>query len=153
MNEFAEHASVKDAAKQPTENNASRRALRISIPAPCDFINTNRRYHPMAKAKLTKAWREASRAAAHGIPPLTPPVHIMAHIWKPRTGRYDPNNLADTSKACVDGLVDAGLLPDDSFKEVIGPDHRHGGKGPATLILTIEPLLGGGDGTHTHNQA
>ena len=114
--------------------------ITLTIPAPAEWISANKRYHPMAKAKLTKAWRLATALAARNIGPLQPPVHIVAHIWKPRNGRYDPNNLADTSKACVDGLVDAGVLPDDSFKEVIGPDHRHGGKGPATLILTIHPL-------------
>lgn len=113
------------------------RSVTLAIPAPADWINTNRRYHHMAKAKLTKAWRQATNLAAKNLPPMQPPVHITATITKPRTGRYDPNNLADTTKACVDGLVDAGLIPDDSYKEVIGPDHRHGGKGPATLTLTI----------------
>lgn len=116
------------------------RSVTLEIPAPTDWINTNRRYHPLAKAKLTKTWRLATSLAARNIPPLRTPVHITATIWKPRSGRYDPNNLADTSKACVDGLVDAGLIPDDSYKEVIGPDHRHGGKGPAKLVLEIKEI-------------
>lgn len=29
----------------------------IRIPAPCDFINSNKRYHHMAKANLVKQWR------------------------------------------------------------------------------------------------
>ena len=116
------------------------RSVTLTIPAPADWINTNRRYHHMAKAKLTKAWRLATSLQARDTPPMRTPVHITATIWKPRTGRYDPNNLADTTKACVDGLVDAGLIPDDSYKEVIGPDHRHGGKGPAKLTLTITEM-------------
>lgn len=111
--------------------------LTITIPAPCQYINSNQRLHRMAQAKLTKTWRQASAIAARDIGPLTPPVHITAHIWKPRAGRYDPNNLAPTTKAIVDGLVDAGLLADDSVEYVIGPDHRHGGKGPAAVIITI----------------
>lgn len=111
----------------------------IEVPAPCDFINTNVRYHRMAKANLTKQWRTAGFVAARNHGPLNPPVRIIAHIWKPRAGRYDPNNLADTTKAIVDGLVDAGLLPDDSREYVVGPDHRHGGKGPARIVLTIQP--------------
>lgn len=69
--------------------------------------------------------------------PFDGTVHIMAHIWKPRAGRYDPNNLWPTVKAAVDGLVDSGLLADDDHKHVIGPDMRHGGKGPAALVITI----------------
>ena len=112
-------------------------SVTITVPAPAAFINTNTRYHRMAKANLTKAWRHAGYVAARNHPPLTPPVRIIAHIYKPRLGRYDPNNLGDTTKAIVDGLVDAGLLTDDSYKHVIGPDHRHGGKGPAAITLTI----------------
>jgi hypothetical protein len=63
-----------------------------------------------------------------------------AHIWKPRRGRYDPNNLWPTVKAVVDGFVDAGLLADDDHLHVIGPDMRHGGVGPAALVLEIVPV-------------
>ena len=114
--------------------------IEIRIKAPCDWINTNRRMHVMAKANLTKQWRHAGFVAARDMDPIPTPVRIIAHIWKPRGGRYDPNNLADTSKAIVDGFVEAGLLEDDSYKHVIGPDHRHGGKGEAAMVLTIEPL-------------
>jgi hypothetical protein len=113
------------------------RHITIDIPAPCQFINSNQRLHRMAQAKLTKAWRQASAAAATGLPPFTRQVHITAHIFKPRAGRYDTNNLAPTTKACVDGLVDAGLLVDDSTEWVIGPDHRHGGKGNPEIVLEI----------------
>jgi len=112
----------------------------LTIPAPCDFINTNKRYHPQAKARLTSQWRLAAKLLARDLPELTPPVRIVAHIWKPRGGRYDPNNWAETTKACVDGLVDAGVLPDDSHREVVGPDHRHGGKGEPRIVLTITEI-------------
>lgn len=109
----------------------------IDVPAPCAFINSNQRLHRMAQAKLTKAWRQASAAAAHGIPPFTKQVRIIAHIHKPRGGRYDPGNLYPTAKAILDGIVDAGLLPDDDHAHVIGPDMRHGGKGAPRIIIEI----------------
>ena len=114
-----------------------KRHVTIDIPAPCAFINSNQRLHRMAQAKLTKAWRQASAAAALGIPPFAGRVHITAHIFKPRGGRYDTNNLAPTTKAIVDGLVDAGVLLDDSTEYVVGPDHRHGGKGNPEIVLEI----------------
>jgi Holliday junction resolvase RusA-like endonuclease len=101
------------------------------------WLNANHRGHRMSEAKKIAAWREAATKAAEGIAPLRTPVHITAHIFKPRAGRYDTNNLAPTTKAIVDGLVDAGLLRDDSTEWVIGPDHRHGGRGNPEIVLEI----------------
>ena len=113
--------------------------LTITVLAPCAWINTNVRYHRMAKANLTKQWRHAGFVAARGEAPIDYRVRIVAHIWKARNGRYDANNLADTTKAIVDGFVDAGLLVDDSVEYVVGPDHLHGGKGEPRVVLTIKP--------------
>jgi len=113
------------------------RHVTIDIPAPCDFINSNMRLHRMAQAKLTKSWRQAATAAATGHQQFTGQVHITAHIFKPRGGRWDPNNLWPTIKAAVDGLVDAGLLADDDHRHVIGPDMRAAGKGNPEIVLEI----------------
>ncbi|WP_138443535.1 hypothetical protein [Sinomonas susongensis] len=119
----------------------SRRILVLDVPAPCDWINANHRPHPLAKARLTRQWREAGHAA---VPPGTQPfpgrVRVLAKIYKPRRGIYDPNNLNGTTKAILDGVVDAGLLPDDSFVYVDGPDHRHGGIGQPRVVFEIEEL-------------
>lgn len=114
----------------------------FTVPAPADWINSNNRLHRMAVAKLTAAWRKAGNAAVsgYGWEPYQGRVHIVAHIYKPRAGRYDPNNLWPTVKACVDGVVEAGLLVDDDHEHVLGPDMRHGGKGPAALVLVIKEL-------------
>ena len=109
----------------------------IDIPAPCQFINSNQRLHRMAQAKLTKEWRQASAAAAHNTKPFTKQVRIIAHIHKPRGGRYDPGNLYPTAKAILDGIVDAGILPDDDHVHVVGPDMRHGGKGAPRITIEI----------------
>ena len=109
----------------------------ITIPAPCAWLNSNDRRHRMAEQKLVREWRSAAREAARELPALDWPVNVTAHVWKPRGGRYDPGNLYPTAKACLDGIVDAGLLPDDDHKHVTGPDMRHGGKGEAALVFTI----------------
>ena len=135
------------------------RPLTITIPAPNfppvrdrktgklkpvgPFINSNQRYHRHQEAKMTKAWRETAAQRAMGIPQFEGQVRIVAHIYKPRdTYKFDPNNLADTTKAIVDGLVDAGLFIDDSREYVIGPDHRWGGKGEPEIVLEITELGG-----------
>lgn len=89
----------------------------------------------MQVAKLSAVWREAAALAVPDVEQFPYTVRIVAHIWKPRRGRYDPNNLNSTTKACVDGFVDAGILADDDWNHVIGPDHRHGGIGPAGVVF------------------
>ena len=122
------------------------RTIMLTIAAPDEWINSNQRLSRYPLAERVKTWRTAAAATARPIGPLVPPVRIIAHIFKPRAGRYDPNNLAPTTKAIVDGLVDAGLLADDSVDYVVGPDHRHGGKGPARVVLEIieQPAEGAG---------
>lgn len=109
----------------------------LSVPAPCKLMNSNDRPHPQAKAKLTRAWRLAGAVAAAGEtrPDLPKPVQIIAYVWKPINNRYDPGNLYPTAKAIVDGVVDAKWLPDDDRHHVEGPDMRHGGIGPARIVL------------------
>lgn len=116
----------------------SRRISVIDIPAPCKLLNSNQRPHRMEKAKLTKAWRQAGFKAAEKTMKFDGPVHITAYIWKARGGRWDPNNYWDTVKPLVDGIVDAGVLADDSWEHVIGPDHRRGGKGEPRVVIVIE---------------
>ena len=106
------------------------------------FINANQRYHRHKEAEMTKAWRESAAQRAAGISPFSGQVQIFAHIWKPKdTYKFDPNNLAGTTKALVDGLVDAGLFVDDSREYVLGPDHRWGGIGKPAIILEITERL------------
>lgn len=104
------------------------------------WINANVREHRMSVVKKTAAWRALAAELAAGIPPFTGPVRIVARIVKSRGGIYDPNNLNPTTKAIVDGLVEAGLLPADDYHHVIGPDHRHGGKGRPEVRLEITAL-------------
>lgn len=104
------------------------------------WLNSNDRLHRMAEAKLIALWKQAAIDAAQGYGPIPTPVHITARIWKDRVGRYDAGNLYPTAKACVDGIVDTGLLIDDSNEYVIGPDMRHGGKGEPRIVLEFRPV-------------
>lgn len=115
--------------------------LRLWVPKADEWLNSNMRLHRMVKASRVRAWREAAQAAAPAGVSFDRPVRIEAHIYKPRRGRYDPNNLAGTTKACVDGFVSSGLLKDDDWNHVIGPDHRHGGVGPAGILFLFTELL------------
>lgn len=114
--------------------------LQLWVPKADEWINSNMRLHRMVKANRVKAWRAAAFEAVPDGWSFDHPVRIVASIWKSRAGRYDPNNLATTTKACVDGFVESGLLKDDDWNHVEGPDHRHGGKGAPGIIFLFEAL-------------
>ena len=131
-----------NSSQEASASRSRARSSSLTVYAPAAWINSNDRAHRHQVAKLTAAWKAAGSAAvtSAGWEPYTGRVHIFAHVWKPRAGRYDPNNLWPTVKAVVDGFVEAGFLVDDDHKHVEGPDMRHGGKGPAALVLTVTEL-------------
>lgn len=116
----------------------------LTVPANgSKFINLNQRMHWAPKADLTRRWRNLTAALAYveSIPKNLDRVHIVAHIIKPTARQYDVHNLMPTLKACVDGLVDYGLIPDDTNNHLTGPDLRQGGKGELGVIITITEEL------------
>lgn len=100
------------------------------------------------RAKIIAVWRQAARdrAVKTKVPPLGP-VRIIAECCFLDRRKRDPANYVDTAKAAVDGLVDAGVLEDDSAAHVIGPDMRLGpvqGGMFGLLVLHLYPLGGAG---------
>lgn len=131
----------------PTQNEARKTAhsaFVVEIPKADEWINANQRLHWAPKAKRTKAWRQAAVIVARsaGLPKHLGRVHVTAEVWKSSNRRYDPHNLYPTVKAIIDGLVDYGLIVDDSAGYLDGPDMRHGGYGAERIVLTITPQPG-----------
>jgi len=71
--------------------------------------------HYHKRAKLVKAWREAAFAAATeaGVPSLGEIEVVFIPLRKDRRHMADTGGHFPVAKACIDGLVDAGVLPDD----------------------------------------
>ena len=93
--------------------------IAVTIPSAW-FISANDRLHWAEKARRTRAIRLATRAAATGHQPFATPCLVTVTIHRPRGGRMrDAENGAPTGKACVDGLRDAGILPDDDQRHVV----------------------------------
>jgi hypothetical protein len=89
-------------------------------------ISANDRLDKRAEAKRVKLWRTAGAAAAGAAwsaGPL-PWARLIVRYRFPDYIRRETANLQPTSKAIVDGLVDAGLLLDDRDEFVDGPDNR-----------------------------
>lgn len=103
------------------------RVWTLEIPAPCDWINANQREHWRTKADKTLEWRTAGcRWAAVAKLPTLSRAHILARLHFHTARRRDAHNYYPTLKALVDGLIDHGLLADDSTQYLDGPDIRIG---------------------------
>jgi crossover junction endodeoxyribonuclease RusA len=91
----------------------------IQFPPPAKLMNLNDRAHWSVKARATKVWREAAYYAAiqakvKGLGPSEVTIGLPVRTAHQR----DPSNLIPTCKAIVDGLVDAGVWPDDNSEWV-----------------------------------
>ncbi|MFE3449655.1 hypothetical protein ACFXJ8_12035 [Nonomuraea sp. NPDC059194] len=123
--------------------NGEPRSWTIELPAGLKLLNSNQRIHRVPASKITKAIREAGKDAAEeaGLPPLAR-AHIFGVLRPATKGRRDPANWYPSFKAAVDGLVDAGVLPDDDDKHLVGPDMRLGPvQRGSQLVLHIYELL------------
>lgn len=116
----------------------------FTLEPPCAYINANDRMHHHAKAKLTRGWRKLTAAmlTTSGEPvPAYGRAHITITYRFPTNHRREVSNLQPTSKAIVDGLVDAGLIPDDDDLHVVGPDNRREWpNGTRRVTVTIEEI-------------
>lgn len=112
----------------------------IDLPYTTPPLSANGREHHMARARKVRQIRGDVRYLTnhHKVPALD---HITVTLhYRPRTRRRrDPGNLYPVSKAAIDGLVDAGVVPDDNprylteMAPVIDEPSRH-----PRLYLVIE---------------
>lgn len=139
-------------ALDPVEDTTGRAPdVLLAVPSPGEWISANDRpalapgpalAKEMRRHRLTKALIEATGWAvkAAKLQPIVGPVRIVAWVDRPGRvgGRWDPANLAPSAKAVVDGLVRFGVLSDDDWRHVVGPDVRRGRDGvPPRLVLGI----------------
>ena len=90
-----------------------------------NLLTANQRLHHMKRAGVVKTLRHAAAvAAASQDAPKLDRAHIVVHVAWPDRRRRDVHNVMPTVKACVDGFVDFGMLPDDDDHHLVGPDLR-----------------------------
>jgi crossover junction endodeoxyribonuclease RusA len=99
----------------------------LEFPAPTDWINSNQRVQHRYQ-KERRLWRDAAHiwAKARKMPKNLARVHIVATLSFPNRRQRDIHNYMPTIKACVDGLVDYRLIPNDHDQHLTGPDLRPG---------------------------
>ena len=104
--------------------------LEITIPGELPDLNTIIRIaksHPMAYANAKEEHTEAVAWECVGYPKdrLEMPVDIVC-TWITKDLRKDPDNVSAGVKFVLDGLVQAGILPDDRRKQINSISHRFG---------------------------
>jgi crossover junction endodeoxyribonuclease RusA len=132
-----------DGAEHDPAEHRPRMTTTLTIHPPCALINANDRSHHHAKAKLTKAWREAGRLAAIDAPAhMFTRAHVECWIRFPTNHRRDVGNYYGTAKACLDGITETRrFLADDSDDYIVGPDMRRDRpNGPLRVTVTIEEI-------------
>jgi len=99
-----------------------RAALTIEVPRAL-LISANDRLFWREEARRTKGLRLIGRSrllAAHPWP-VTLTVTVT---YPPLARRRDASNLAPTVKGLLDGIVDAGLLPDDNDRVIVATTYQ-----------------------------
>lgn len=95
-------------------------------------LSLNDRGHWAKKAAAVAAVRkEAAYRARATVPRNLGHITTRLHYLPPDNRRRDEDNLVATAKACWDGLVDAGIVPDDTseYMTKIMPRIHHHEKG------------------------
>ena len=97
--------------------------LRFELPMSAT-INANSREHWAVRGNKVKNLRAIGANAARQYGGRFNVAHLVITIGYPDKRRRDDHNYMPTFKALIDGVVDAGMLPDDSRDHLIGPDLR-----------------------------
>jgi Holliday junction resolvase RusA-like endonuclease len=73
---------------------------------------------------FTKTWKRKVWAAVWPLRPPEPLKKARLTLTRHSSVRPDSDNLTFSFKAIIDGLVEARVLEDDSFKHIGFPDYR-----------------------------
>lgn len=98
-------------------------AERVTLPIPFELISANKRMHWAVKAPKVREWRGAGYQLGRSFS-RRQRAHVLVEFDWPDKRRRDPANFHPTIKALIDGMIDAGLLPDDNDRYLDGPDAR-----------------------------
>jgi crossover junction endodeoxyribonuclease RusA len=114
----------------------------LDAPARMMTMNWAKATHWRVQALVIKAWRDAAadRARELKVPAF---VTVRIHCWPyhPSGALADPLGHAPVLKAVIDGLVDAGVLPNDTGREVQAITMHAPARGPNGVKLELRGNL------------
>lgn len=85
-------------------------------------LNSNQRIHHHPKAERTATIRQLAGLRARSANPIPRLDRCELEVcvgWPNRSRKRDAPNLWPTMKAAIDGIVDAGWLPDDNDEHIV----------------------------------
>jgi hypothetical protein len=109
----------------------------VAVPA-SEVINLNDRGHWRGVHRQTVALRQRAGLTMRllGRPRLEAATCEVAVFYPDQSRRRDVHNLMGTVKPLIDGMVSAGLLPDDADEYLTGPHLVRGvGDTPRGIIV------------------
>lgn len=120
------------------------RTWTIALPPGTPLLNANQRLHWAEKGTRTRILRHSTWALARQakLPQLARARVVFEYRPPNLSRRRDAGNLAPSGKACLDGLTDAKVWPDDDSRHVVSETYRIGDRceGGQFLIHIYEVL-------------
>lgn len=114
---------------------------------PAMFVSANKRFgHWGERYRVHEHWRSLAAWRFRQVwkdPPLEK-VRVVVTFHFPDRRRRDPHNyVPHVLKPVIDGMVDAGVVVDDSGRYVVGPDVRLGDARPAPgkFVVRVEEVV------------
>jgi len=112
----------------------------ITIPGELPNLNAalaGAKRHWSSYAQIKKQQTNKVAWIARGqLEPITAPVDLVFH-WITKHRRVDPDNISHGSKYAIDGLVNAGILPDDGRRTIRSLTHLFPDPDPKAPRVTI----------------
>ncbi len=114
----------------------------LDIPAGVELLNANQRLSWPVRARYTRELRTAACVLAryHRVPRMDR-IRVVGVIHPPDRRRRDPHNWYMSLKACIDGIVDAGVIVDDDYTRLDEVAMRMGDRArPLRLSVVVYPV-------------
>jgi Holliday junction resolvase RusA-like endonuclease len=110
------------------------------LPTLNEYTNSNRTHWGAGSVMKAKATKAAANACMGMVIPTGKTV-LLHYNWYVST-KHDLDNIAFGQKFIQDGMVEAGVLPNDSPKYIVGFTHdfHKTEKGSDKVIVSIEVL-------------
>lgn len=113
-------------------------------PANMHYVKSaNARMHWTQEHEVRTFWRNMARALFAHRPKAERAKVVVTFTWPDRRRRDVHNYVPYVVKPIVDGMIDAGILPDDDDNHLVGPDLRvDAEKGGFSVKVTVVPITG-----------
>lgn len=113
----------------------------VTLPLPNPKLHAHNTGHWRGKAKPTKELRALAKKrtleAMKGKKVRWQKAKVIYRFYFPTNARRDSGNALQSQKAAIDGVVDSGLIPDDSWQylKVAGIDCSIDRENPRTELV------------------